>query len=136
MRCRTLAAHTAKPPVTAGRLKTSGFALSPYDAGLGRTLSGGVEPERKAHERPGPTTEAYARAGFPRSRALEGVGRIVGRGVILPPIGYVVLTAGPSVRRAIFFAANSLTMAAAAYSLPLGNWRWPDSRFPEIEPRC
>src|SRR5262249_1687841 len=65
-------------------------------------------------------------------KALEGSLE----GVIWPPIGYVVLTAGPSVRRAILFAANSLTMAAAAYSLPLGNWRWPDSRFPEIEPRC
>ena len=34
---------TAKPPV---HTKTDGLAFSPYDVGLGRTLSGGVEPTR------------------------------------------------------------------------------------------
>jgi hypothetical protein len=32
---------TAKPP---SHTKTGGFAFSPYDVGLGQTLSGGVEP--------------------------------------------------------------------------------------------
>src|SRR5262249_12811622 len=37
--------NTAKPPSSCGR--PSGFAFPPYDVGLGRTLSGVVEPECK-----------------------------------------------------------------------------------------
>jgi hypothetical protein len=50
-------AYTAKPP----GVETDGFAFSPYDVGLERTLSGGVEPECKLNA-PSPTTPAYARA--------------------------------------------------------------------------